>query len=191
MPDKRDTAAFFRDRLMTLIARRKSTPTGFARRCGLDRSALSQFLDPNVIRLIPIFLWLAYFGSLPLWQYLIAAYIGLSILKIRTFLEHRAHDKACARTVIINDRGPLALLFLNNNYHLVHHASPGLAWHQLPAAFKHKRDIYLTRNKGYYFANYGAVFWRYLFRSKDPVVHPLPDSTNLRRNRVVNSQQNW
>ena len=51
MPDKRTTAALFRDRLLTLIARRGSTPTAFARRCGLDRSALSQFVDPSVVRL--------------------------------------------------------------------------------------------------------------------------------------------
>ena len=44
--------------------------------------------------------------------------------KIRTFLEHQAHERARGRTVIIEDRGPLALLFLNNNLHVVHHVHP-------------------------------------------------------------------
>ena len=37
-----------------------------------------------------------------------------------------------ARSVIIEDRGPLALLFLNNNFHAVHHAQPAAAL--VPAA---------------------------------------------------------
>lgn len=51
MIDKRDTVAIFRTRLAKLISRRKETVSAFARRCSLDRSALSQFLDPNSVRL--------------------------------------------------------------------------------------------------------------------------------------------
>ena len=62
---------------------------------------------------------------MPVWAYLLAAYLGWSLLKIRTYLEHRAHEAARARTVVIESRGPLALLFLNNNFHVVHHMHPG------------------------------------------------------------------
>ena len=78
-------------------------------------------------------LWLLAVGAMPVWAYLLAAYLGWSLLKIRTFLEHRAHEAARARTVIIEDRGPLALLFLNNNFHVVHHMHPGVPWYRLPA----------------------------------------------------------
>ncbi|MEN8831474.1 MAG: hypothetical protein ABF285_01810 [Pacificibacter sp.] len=51
MIDKRDTVAVFRSRLGMLITRRRETTSAFARRCKLDRSALSQFLDPGSVRL--------------------------------------------------------------------------------------------------------------------------------------------
>ena len=75
--------------------------------------------------------------------------------------------------MIIEDRGPLALLFLNNNYHAVHHANPRLAWYRLPAEFARRRDEWLRRNGGYAYRSYGEVFRRYLFRRKDPVAHPI------------------
>ncbi|MCB1457201.1 MAG: helix-turn-helix transcriptional regulator [Nitratireductor sp.] len=49
--DKRELSAEFQQRLKVLIERRNETLTGFAKRCGLDRSALSQFLDPGTTRL--------------------------------------------------------------------------------------------------------------------------------------------
>lgn len=49
--DKREIAAHFRHRLRERIARRGETLSAFARRCGLDRSALSQFLDARDARL--------------------------------------------------------------------------------------------------------------------------------------------
>ena len=68
-----------------------------------------------------VVLWVAAQSAMPVWAYLVAAYMGLSLLKIRTFLEHRAHEKSRARTVIVEDHGPLAFLFLNDNLHVVHH----------------------------------------------------------------------
>jgi fatty acid desaturase len=113
---------------------------------------------------------------MPLWAYLAACYAGLSILKIRTFLEHQAHERARARTVIIEDRGLLAFLFLNNNLHVVHHMHPKLPWYRLPQIYFNNRDKYLRRNDGYRYASYGEIFRRHLLRAKDPVPHPLyPD----------------
>ena len=34
----------------------------------------------------------------------------------------------------------LSLLFLNNNLHIVHHAKPGMAWYDLPRAWKATRQ---------------------------------------------------
>lgn len=127
-------------------------------------------------------LHLAGLGLLALWivpadmgfgAYVIAAYIGHALLKIRTFLEHRAHAAARARTVIIEDRGPLSWLFLNNNLHAVHHCHPNVAWYRLPALLASNRDHYLRRNEGYLYRSYAEVFRAHLLRVKDPVPHPM------------------
>ncbi|MBI1416268.1 MAG: fatty acid desaturase [Limimaricola sp.] len=112
-------------------------------------------------------------SPMPLWAYLPAAYAALSLLKIRTFLEHRAHERAPGRTVVIEDRGPLALLFLNNNLHLVHHMHPRAPWYALPGLYRANPDRYLGRNEGYRYTSYGEVFRRYFWRAKDPVPHPI------------------
>jgi len=117
--------------------------------------------------------WVAAFTEMPVWAYVLAAYLGYSLLKIRTFLEHRAHEAFRARTVIIEDRGPLALLFLNNNLHVVHHMHPAVPWYRLPALYAARRDHYLRRNEAYVFASYGEIFRRYFLKAKDPVPHPV------------------
>ncbi len=112
-------------------------------------------------------------SAMPIWAFLLSAYLGLSLLKIRTFLEHRAHEKSRARTVIIEDRGPLAFLFLNNNLHVVHHMNPTAPWYRLPDLYREGKDRYLACNESYVYRSYGDVFRRYFWRTKDPVAHPL------------------
>lgn len=117
--------------------------------------------------------WMAALGQMPVWAFVLSSYAAISILKIRTFLEHQAHLRARGRTVIIEDRGLLAFLFLNNNLHVVHHMHPRLPWYRLPGLYFANRDRYLACNDGYMFPSYGAIFRRYLFKAKDPVPHPL------------------
>ena len=114
--------------------------------------------------------WIA---PMPLWAYALAVWAGLGVVKIRTFLEHQAEVRASGRTVIIEDRGPLALLFLNNNLHAVHHAHPRVPWYRLPRLYRANPARYLGRNGGYRYPSYAAIFRRYLWRAKDPVPHPL------------------
>jgi len=116
--------------------------------------------------------WVTLVGTMPVWAYLLAAYLALSVLKIRTFLEHQAHERALGRSVIIEDRGPLAFLFLNNNLHAVHHASPQTPWYELPGLYAARREEWLARNLGYRYASYREILALHLFRRKDPVPHP-------------------
>lgn len=140
----------------------------------------------HLIGLMVVFAWLATYSTAALWSYGLAAYLAMSILKIRTFLEHRAHERCGARSVIIEDRGPLALLFLNNNYHAVHHAYPRLVWHHLPKRFARRRAEFLRRNGGYRFNSYAEIFARYFLQRKDPVAHPLMDpGPNAFQNRQL------
>lgn len=137
--------------------------------------------DARVIRgwlwhipaLVPVVIWLAYAALMPVWAYIVAAYVGLSLIKIRTFLEHQAEERASGRTVIIEDRGPLAWLFLNNNLHVVHHMHPRVPWYRLPALYAANADRYRRRNGNYVYRSYAEVFGRYLLRRKDPVPHPF------------------
>ncbi len=138
---------------------------------GNRRVAFGWLLHVPGVALVAVWLWLV--GSMPVWAYLLAAYMGWSLLKIRTFLEHRAHDAARARSVVIESRGPLSLLFLNNNFHAVHHSQPAVAWYRLPALYHANRDHYMRRNEGYVFRDYREVFRQFLFRAKDPVPHPV------------------
>ncbi|MGL5009129.1 MAG: fatty acid desaturase [Paracoccaceae bacterium] len=135
----------------------------------------------QVIWLLPVVAWL-WVAAMPWWAYALAVWLGHGLLKIRTFLEHRAHELARARTVIVEDKGPLALLFLNNNFHAVHHMHPTVAWYRLPGVYAAQREHYLRRNDGYVFGSYWPIFRDYFLRVKDPVSHPLMEDQAMRRN---------
>lgn len=127
----------------------------------------------NGLGVVLVLLWLVAFTAMPVWAYVMAAYLGYSLLKIRTYLEHRAHEAPRARTVIIEDKGPLALLYLNNNLHVVHHMHPQVPWYRLPALYAARREHYQRRNEAYVYRNYAEIFRRYLLKAKDPVPHPV------------------
>jgi len=130
----------------------------------------------HFIGMVPLIWWLNSYSSIPFWAYFLAAYGALSLLKVRTFLEHRAHDKVSARSVIIEGGGFFAFLFLNNNYHMVHHSChscPKVAWYQLPDLFERRRNDFLCLNRQYFYSSYTEIFRKYFFRTKDGVPHPF------------------
>lgn len=122
-------------------------------------------------------LWIMGMAHWPVWAWLLASYGALSILKIRTYLEHKADAQAHQRTAIVCDRGLLSLIFLNNNFHAVHHSHPRMPWYQLPKHYAHHKEYFDRTNNHYYYANYYQVVKQYLFQAKDPVPHPLMHNT--------------
>ncbi|MEM6759364.1 MAG: fatty acid desaturase [Pseudomonadota bacterium] len=136
-----------------------------------DRQVLVSWLVhlPGVV----LVLWAVAMGPMPIWSYLLCCYVALSILKIRTFLEHQAHETTRGRTVIVEDRGILSFLFLNNNLHVVHHMHPRVPWYRLRALYEAKKQHYLRVNEGYSYASYKEVFAAHALSAKDPVAHPL------------------
>lgn len=122
---------------------------------------------------VAVVIGLIWLSPLPLWAALLGIYLGQALLKIRTFLEHRADASVHGRCVVIEDRGPLAWLFLHNNLHVVHHLHPAVPWHALPRLYRNRRQGFLAANGGYVYRSYGQVFRAYLLRAKDPVPHPL------------------
>jgi len=120
----------------------------------------------------------AVYSPLPVWCLPAAAYLGMSILMIRTYLEHQAHEKVRGRSVIIEKGGIFAFLFLNNSLHAVHHAYPAIAWYRLPGLFAANRNRFLKMNDGYAFGSYRSVFRQFFFRRKEPV--PIEDALDKR-----------
>lgn len=135
----------------------------------------------HAIGLLPVIWWLSVYATIPVWTYVLAAYFGFGLLKIRTYLEHRAYDKPAGRTVIIEDRGILAFLFLDNNFHVVHHTHPGEPWYRMQRYYFADPEKYRAMNDGYVYKNYWEVFRRFFFRAKDPVPHPLMENALSRK----------
>lgn len=117
--------------------------------------------------------WIVAAAPAPGWAAMAAAYLAMSILKIRTFLEHRAHELARGRSVVVERGGVLGFLFLWNNLHAVHHARPNRPWYELPALWRAGRAEHLRRNDHYLYRSYGEIFRRHFLHAKDPVPHPL------------------
>ena len=136
-----------------------------------DRLVIRGWLEhlPAMAAVVLVVSW----APLPLWAYLIAVWLGLGLIRIRTYLEHQAVEDVGGRTVVVEDRGPLSWLFLNNNLHVVHHLHPTVPWYDLPALYRARRNAYLGRNGGYVYRSYREVIAAHLFRAKDPLPHPL------------------
>lgn len=113
------------------------------------------------------------YSNEPLWAHVLAAYLGISVLLIRTFLEHQAAEDQSERTVIIEKSCPIAFLFLFNNLHALHHEKPGIPWYRLPKAYREQKDRLKAQNNHYVYRSYGEVFSRYFLKPKEPVIHPI------------------
>ncbi|WP_332835656.1 fatty acid desaturase family protein [Pseudooceanicola marinus] len=73
----------------------------------------------------------------------------------------------------MEDRAPLAWLFLNNTLHLVHPRHPSRPWYDLPALYAVRRDHYLRRNEAYRHGSDAEVFCCPFRRARGPLPHPL------------------
>lgn len=110
---------------------------------------------------------------MPVWLYvLVPAWVGQSLIAIRTFAEHQWSERPDGRTIIV-ERSLLSVLFLNNNLHLVHHKMPTAPWYQLPALFRARREEWLRLNGGYAYASYFAMLRDFAFQPKEKVAHPV------------------
>ena len=127
----------------------------------------------HVLGMVPV-LALIYWAGVPLWQYLLVCYAGMAVLMIRTFIEHRAAETTPERTAVVEAGPVMQLLFLNNNYHAVHHNHPALAWYRLPSLWRSERDQTLAGNGHYHYpGGYLQVAKAWLLRQREPVPHPF------------------
>ncbi|MEO6917723.1 MAG: fatty acid desaturase [Collimonas sp.] len=112
-------------------------------------------------------------GISPLYYVLAIAYPALSLTMVRSLFEHRAVDAEHARSVINEAAWPWRILFLNLNYHLVHHLHPGLPWFHLRLAYLAKRETYLEQSEGFVEHGYLPLLWRYRSTPVIADVHPF------------------
>ncbi len=119
-------------------------------------------------------LWLLdrHAGIGPVRYMLTVGYPALGLAMLRSFYEHRPADNAAHR-VVVNEAGLFwRLLYLNNNYHAVHHERPGLPWFRLRRHYLAHRDDVLERNGGFVLPGYLALALRHGFTAVDSPVHP-------------------
>jgi hypothetical protein len=73
------------------------------------------------------------------------------------------------RTVLNEAAWYWRLLFLNNNYHLVHHDLPHVPWYALREVYETSRQQYIERSGGFLVTGYSEWLRRCAFA---PVAHP-------------------
>jgi fatty acid desaturase len=128
--------------------------------------------------LVAMLVWMEHWAGVPAWYYLlVVGWPVLSIAMIRSFYEHRAVPAAKTR-ITVNDAGMLMrLLFLNNNYHLVHHDIPSLPWYLLPVVYRLRQAEYREKCGGFWIrGGYAELLYRYAFRRTDTPPHPFAGS---------------
>ncbi len=120
-----------------------------------------------------VLLWVVWLCRIPLGDYLLLfVYPGTALTLLRSFAEHRAAVTPERRTVIVETAWPLALLYLNNNLHALHHQEPWLPWYRLPRRYRARRVALLAANGDYRFRGYAEIIARYLLWPKESPVHP-------------------
>ncbi|MFM0591836.1 fatty acid desaturase [Paraburkholderia dilworthii] len=115
-------------------------------------------------------LWLRSDCGIPAWVFIVGVgYGALSLGSIRSFQEHRVAQAYEHRTVINEASWFWRLLFLNNNYHLVHHDLPHVPWFALRRVYMTSQQQYVERSGGFLVKGYGE--WLRLY-AVTPIAHP-------------------
>jgi fatty acid desaturase len=133
----------------------------------------------HAVCVIALLAWLQRTIGVPWWYYLLAiTWPALSLAMIRSLFEHRAARHPKAR-IAINEAGfAMRLLYLNNNYHLVHHDLPRLPWYDLPRAYRMRRDAYAEKCGGFVIrGGYRELLARHAWTPTDAPVHPFDRGT--------------
>jgi fatty acid desaturase len=110
----------------------------------------------------------------PVRYLLTIGYPALGIAMLRSFYEHRPAQAASHR-VVINEAGLFwRILYLNNNYHAVHHERPDLPWYLVRRFYLNNRADVLVRNGGFVIPGYMSLMTRYAMNTVDSPIHPAP-----------------
>lgn len=123
--------------------------------------------------LVALFSTMSRYGLPPLYFVLAVTYPALSLTKVRSFFEHRAEHAPQARSTL-NEAGVVwRLLFLNLNYHLVHHDLPGVPWYALRQVYITDREAYIRRSEGFVVQGYRQWFRDHSHQPVNVEAHPF------------------
>lgn len=116
------------------------------------------------------------YAGLAWWKFALGSgHMGMALTLVRSFAEHRAGPLGY-RTAMVQSRGLLALVYLNNNLHVTHHRRPTVAWYRLPATVT-ETDVSRAASGAGLYANYWQIVRRYAFRPFCQAIHPLHPHT--------------
>lgn len=133
----------------------------------------------HLAALAALTVWLQRICAIPAWVFIVGGgYGSLSLGSIRSFREHRAATAYEHRTVVNEAAWFWRLLFLNNNYHLVHHDLPHVPWFEIRKVYETSRQQYVERSGGFLVKGYSEWARLYMFaRVAHPVYGNLSDLT--------------
>jgi len=122
--------------------------------------------------LVALLLWgLEEYTAISAWSYCFEmAYPALGLAMLRSLYEHRPGPSPAHRTVINEASLFWRLLYLNNNYHAVHHAYPELPWYRIPAAYAADSEGYKLRNGGFVLPGYLWLIGKFAWKPVDSPV---------------------
>lgn len=127
----------------------------------------------HIVLLALLLHWMVNLGLSPLYFVLAIGYPSLSLTKVRSFFEHRAEESPQARSTINEAGWAWRLLFLNLNYHLVHHDLPGVPWYGLRRVYLAEREQYQLRSQGFLVKGYSEWIRVYAFTPVQVEAHPF------------------
>ncbi|MCU0073393.1 fatty acid desaturase [Pseudomonas koreensis] len=138
-----------------------------------ERQAWLMWLTHGALTVLMLF-FIARYSVLPIWHYLFLISVpSLSIAMVRSYYEHRPHTQPEQRTVLNEAGWPWRWLFLNLNFHLVHHDLPKLSWYDLPEAYRMRREQWVARSGGFLVQGYGQLWRRHGIKPIDSPQHPF------------------
>jgi len=127
----------------------------------------------HLLMLAKLAAWLKTACGIPALQFIGGVgYPALCIASIRSFREHRYHPDPACRTVINLAALPWRLLFLNNNFHAVHHHLPGVPWYGLGIVYLRCSEDYQRHTGGYVVYGYRQWLRKFAFKRRSPLIHP-------------------
>ena len=145
------------------------------RRLSYWRSRTLRWIWAQHVALLVLMLWAieSATGMSP-WTYLLCvSYPCLGLAFMRSLYEHRPAALPAHR-IVVNEAGwPWRLLYLNNNYHAVHHAQPNLPWYAIPQAYWAQRDAFVAGTGGFLVPGYVRLFVRH---AVIPIDHPAQET---------------
>lgn len=145
------------------------------RRASYWRSRTLRWIWAQHLALLLAMLWAVerWTGMSPLVYLLGVGYPGLGLALLRSLYEHRP-AAVPAHRIVVNEAGWLwRLLYLNNNYHAVHHAQPDLPWYAIPQAYWAQRDSFVAGTGGFLVPGYA---WLWLRHALTPIDHPAQET---------------